>query len=150
MIKVFLDSNIYYAAAVSRSGGSSVVLELTKSKRIAIYATKIILREAERNIRLKEPVSTRLRFYDLLKDSKPKFVKINQKLAEKRFSQVINRKDTYVLEGARIAKVKYLVTLDRKHFMSRKMKKETFSFQIITPGKFITSYAEGTLSGLSS
>lgn len=137
MIRVFLDANVYFSAARSKSGASAAILELAKSKQLRVFATSIVLREAERNIRLKEPQNTRLRFYEIVKGCKAKLIAINKKRAEVHYLKFINRKDTYVLEGARRAKADYLITLDKKHFMNKKMKTATFPFQILLPGKFI-------------
>lgn len=137
MAKVFLDANVYFSAARSPKGGSAAILKLIESKKLTDYATKEVLREAERNIRLKEQLATRLRFYELLSDIKPRMITISKKQAEARFLKLINRKDTYVLEGARNARVEYLVTLDRKHFFSEKVRKAKLPFKILTPGELL-------------
>lgn len=141
MIRVFLDANVYFSAARSKSGGSAAVLEFAKLKQISVSATSMVLREAERNIRLKESPSTLLRFYEIVTQVKPKLIAIDKKKAERRFLRFINRKDSYVLEGARKAKVDFLVTLDRKHFMNKKMKRAHFPFPIVTPGPLIRTLA---------
>lgn len=142
MTKVFLDANIYFSAARSPTGGSAAILKLIESKKLFAYATNQVLREAERNIRLKEPLPTRLRFYELISRINPKLIAINKQRAEKRFLEIINRKDTYVIEGASRAKVKYLVTLDRKHFFSEKVRKAKLPFKILTPGELLRELAK--------
>lgn len=137
MIRVFLDANVYFSAARSKSGASAAVLELAKSKQLRVFATSTVLQEAERNIRLKESPAIRVRFYEMVKQCHPTSIAINKRQAEKRFLKIINRKDTYVLEGARKAKVKYLITLDRRHFMNPKMKTVAFPFRILSPGQFL-------------
>ena len=141
MIRVFLDANVYFSAARSKSGASAAILEIAKLKQITVLVTRTILREAERNIRLKEFPYTRLRFYEIVTKIKPTLITIDKKQAEKRYLKVINRKDTYVLEGARKAKVEYLVTLDKKHFFSKKLRNISFPFQIVTPGQLIRIFA---------
>lgn len=142
MSKVFLDANVYFSASRSPAGGSSAILKLVEKKHLSVYATNQILREAERNIRKKEPLPTRLRFYELASEIKPKTITINKKNAEQRFLKIINRKDTYVLEGASRARVKYLVTLDRKHFFSEKVRKAKLPFKILTPGELLRELAK--------
>lgn len=137
MIRVFLDANVYFSAARSKSGGSAAILELVKSKQLHVTATSIVLREAERNVRLKEPSPTLLRFHQIVKEVKPKIIAIDKKQAERRFLRVINRKDAYVLEGAKKSKVDFLVTIDKKHFMNKNMKRAHFPFRIVTPGQLI-------------
>lgn len=141
MNKVFLDANIYFSASRSPSGGSSAILKLVEKKHLSVYTTNQVLREAERNIRKKEPLPIRLRFYELVSKIKPKTITINKKNAEQRFLKIINRKDTYVLEGASRAKVEYLVTLDRKHFFTKKVKQAKLPFKILTPGELLREIA---------
>lgn len=95
------------------------------------------MREAERNIRQKEPVSTRIRFYELLSDLNAKIVFVDKNRAKARYANVINKKDTHVLEGARMAKANFLVTLDKKHFLNEKIKSNKLPFEIVTPGELL-------------
>lgn len=141
MDRVFLDANVYFSATRSSTGGSAAILKLIKLKKLTLFATREVLREAEKNIRLKEPLNTRLRFYELLSEIKPKIIAIDKKKAEERFLKIINRKDTYVLEGARKAKIRYLVTLDRKHFFTKKIKNANLPFQTLVPGELLMKLA---------
>lgn len=142
MTQIFLDANIYFSASRSPSGGSSVICELIKQKKLILFATHQVLKEAKKNLGESETTEINLRFYDLLKDLKPKIVKINKLEAEKNFGKIINQKDSLVLEGARKAKVKYLVTLDRKDFFTKKVREANLPFDIITPGELIRILAK--------
>ena len=137
MIKVFLDANVYFSAARSKTGGSSAIIKLIKAKKLSCYATKTVLREAEKNIRLKEPVSTLIDFYQIVTEIKLNIVVIDKNEAEKRYTPVINRKDSYILEGTRKAKVDYLVTLDKKHFFTQKIQNTKLPFITLTPGDLL-------------
>lgn len=136
-LKAFFDANIYFAAARSKGGGSSLIIDFVKKKQVQLFATAVVLREAERNLRLKENINVLLTHYDNLKASKPKIVKIDKIRAKKKFSQIINEKDALVLAGAEKAGVAYLITLDRRHFFTRKVQSANLSFKIVTPGQLI-------------
>ena len=142
MIKVFLDANIYFSASRSTTGGSSVIIELVKQKKLSLFATRQIIKEAKRNLEEKESLAVNLRFYNLLNELEPKIVSIGKSEAEKNFKNLINIKGSLVLEGARRAKVKYLVTLDKKHFFTKQVKEATLPFKIITPGDLIRKLAQ--------
>ena len=150
MSGVFLDANIYFSASRSPSGGSSLICELIKQKKLTLFATSQVLKEARKNLGESETAEVNLRFYDLLISIKPKMVKILKSEAQENFGKIINSKDSLVLEGARKAKVKYLVTLDRKDFFNKKIKQANLPFEIITPGELIRvlakvpSYHSGT------
>ena len=137
MTSVFFDANVYYAASRSPLGGSAELYRIIKAKKIKIYATSLVLLEAERNIRSKEPLPARLNFYSLISDLKPKIIEIDRQKAEKDFLAIINKKDAYVLEGARRAKVDFLVTLDKKDFFTEKIRSANLPFEILTPGQLI-------------
>ena len=137
MKKIFLDANIYFSASRSPTGGSSVICELVKQKQLTLFATHQVLKEAKRNLVESEDPKVNLRFYDLLNNLKPKIVKIKKSEAERNFIKIINQKDSLVLEGARKAKVEYLVTLDRKDFFNKKIKEASLPFEIVTPGDLI-------------
>ncbi len=49
-MKVFLDANIFFAAARSPKGGSGFILELAKIGKIEVITVSQALLEAERNI----------------------------------------------------------------------------------------------------
>ncbi len=142
MNRVFLDANIYFSASRSPTGGSSVICELIRGKILKLFATSQVLKEARRNLSEKEKAEVSLRFYDILNSIKPKIVKINRSEAQENFGEIINEKDSLVLEGARKAKVQYLVTLDRKDFFTKKVKESNLPFEIVTPGELIRKLAE--------
>jgi len=50
VLKVFLDANVFFAAARSPKGGSGFVLEIAKKGELEIVTVSQALLEAERNI----------------------------------------------------------------------------------------------------
>lgn len=142
MTSVFLDANVYYSASRSPLGGSAELCRIIKAKNLRIYTTNRVLLEAERNIYLKEPLSSRLTFYKLIADLKPRVIHIDPKVAEANFLKIINRKDTHVLEGTKKSKADFLVTLDKKDFFSKKVIDAKLPFKILTPGQLILKLRE--------
>lgn len=136
-VKVFFDANIYFSGARSPLGGSGLVIELAKRKKLKLFATVEVLKEAERNLRLKEDIKVLVRYYENLEFAKPKIIKINKSKAKKKLGKIINEKDALVLAGAEKSKVDYLVTLDKKHFFTKKVKLAKLPFEIVTPGQLI-------------
>jgi len=145
MSKVFLDANIYFTASRSPAGGSSVICELINRRKLTLFATRQVLKEAKRNLGEKEDLKVNLRFYDLLNTLKPKIVHIIKQEAEENFIKIINQKDCLVLEGAKKAKVRFLVTLDKKDFFTKAIKEAKLPFEIVTPGELIKKLAKGKL-----
>lgn len=135
--KVFLDANIYFSAARSPLGGSGFVLEFVKKRKLMLFVTTHVLKEAERNLRLKEDLRVLLRHYENLKLATPKIIKIDKNRAKEKLARIINEKDALVLAGAQKAKVNYLVTLDKKHFFTKEVRLAKLPFQIVIPGQLI-------------
>ena len=56
-------------------------------------------------------------------------------------TRIIHAKDTHVLAAASRAGVGFLLTLHRKHFMTRAVLEAGLSFAILTPGDFLRRLA---------
>ena len=137
MKKVFLDANIYFSAFRLKTGGSSAIIKLIKAKKLKCFATKTVLQEAEKNIRLKEPISVSIDFYGIVTGFRINIVQIDNNKAEDRYLSIINKKVSYVLEGARKAKADYLITLDKKTLLQRKDQKGQTPLQNRNSGVFV-------------
>lgn len=137
MMKVFLDANVYFSAARSPLGGSSLIIAFARKGILRIFASPEVLREAERNLRLKEPQEVLLRHYQNLQAIDVAKIRIDKEKALRNFGEAINPKDALILEGVRKARADYLVTLDRRHFFTRKVEELKLPFEIVTPGRII-------------
>ena len=133
-MKVFLDANVFFAAARSPKGGSSFVLELAKKKKLEIVTVNHALLEAEQNILKKLGLPYLNRHYQNVLEIKPKIQSIKfVTLGEiAKFKKVIPKKDIPILLGAILSKSQFLVTLDRKHFLgNEKLKRIKLPFKIL-------------------
>ena len=70
MLKVFLDANVYFAGFSSKEGASSLILEMARRKKIILYASKLVLREADRNLRKKSTPAGLKAFRRYIQDTK--------------------------------------------------------------------------------
>ena len=129
MKRIFLDSSVLFSAVNSPTGGSSKIFTL---KGIKITTSKLVLTEVERNVR-KKLLSFHLeRFFTLVKsleiiNQTPDFKMINKA------KQVIVTKDAVILAEAKKAKTHYLVTLDKKHFLTVEVINFLKPQKIVTP-----------------
>ena len=71
MKRVFLDANIYFAAAGSPNGGSALILSLAKKDKIKTVTVYHALAEAERNIGNKLGSEYLLNHYKNILSSQP-------------------------------------------------------------------------------
>jgi len=141
--KVFLDANVFFAAAGSPKGGSGFILELAKKGKLEIITVNQVLFEAERNILKKLGVGYLNRHYQNLLEIKPKIQSIGFITLEEiaKFKKLLPTKDIPILFGAIVGGVQVLITLDKKHFLgNEKLRKMKYPFEIMNPGDFLREY----------
>ena len=141
-MNVFLDASIFIAASGSAEGGSSVILGLCKRGRFRAVCTKRVLLEAERNIRRKLGTEALLRFYRDLADLDPILEAPPTPGETAACEPIVGEKDAHVLAAALKSKADVLLTLDRKHFMARKVQEAGLGIKIVTPGDFLRELIE--------
>ena len=78
------------------------------------------------------------RFYQLIELIK--ILSVDSGKAKRYYKGIIEEKDAPILYGAKQCKVDFLITLDKKHFFTDRLRKEKFPFKISTPGEFINNY----------
>lgn len=133
MIRVFLDANIFVAATASDRGGSALLFEMAKKRLLEIVTSHLALLEAERNIRNKLPAQALKRFHRLLQESPLLIIPAPSAEEIRRCQLLINEKDAPILAAAVSGRSDFLVTLDRKDFMSEKMRRASLPLKIVTP-----------------
>ena len=144
-MKVFLDANVFFAAAGSPTGGSAFVLELAKQKKIRVVTVAYALVEAERNIQQKLGEKALDRYHQNLLEVGPEVQNIDNvpMNVAKTLEQLLPLKDVPILLGAMLSDASFLLTLDRKDFLdNKKLEESKLSFKIVTPGDFLQKYLE--------
>lgn len=135
--RIFLDASVLIAAAASHEGASALVLEVCKRGKATPLVTRLVLREAERNIQAKLDDLALLNFYNLLAEMDPEIVPSTNSEEMREASRVVAEKDAHVLAGARKSEASHLITLDRKHFLSDEVKQAMEPIIACTPGEFL-------------
>ena len=137
--RLFLDASVLIAAAGSPDGGSALLLEIGQTKNIPVLVTRLILREAERNIRMKLSEKALIRFYKIIADLDPEVIPVPTDEDLAAASEIVATKDAHVLAGARKGKATHLVTLDRKHFLGDDQRERVLPVVACTPGELLRS-----------
>lgn len=114
MKTVFLDSSVLFTAVNSPSGGSAKLFTL---KNLKLFTSSVVLTETERNIREKLQSYHLERFFLLVDLLIIKKQKPDDKLISKA-RKVIAEKDAPILAEAKQARCNFLVSLDKKHFLT--------------------------------
>jgi predicted nucleic acid-binding protein len=137
MLRVFLDANVYFAGCVSREGASALVLHLARGGRVRVVASRLVLREADRNLRRKSTRSAHTAFRRFVAGTDLTVVPAPPDTTLAQYEAAIHPKDVPVLAAAMEAKVDYLVTLDRRHFFTKAVLSRARGVRIVTPGDFL-------------
>jgi len=134
---LFLDASVLVAAARSPTGGSALVLEICAGGHFRGGLTLKVLLEARHNIQDKFGEAELLRFYRQLAAMDPLMIPPPSADRLKLCAGVIAEKDAHVLAAALDSRASYLLTLDRRHFLSPAVQAFAAPMRIVTPGEFL-------------
>jgi putative PIN family toxin of toxin-antitoxin system len=143
-IKVFVDTSVLISGLASSTGASGAVLDLCEAEVIQMVISRQVIVEADRNFSAKLP---RLlsHFRQFIHDLKPLMVDDPGYHLVKEALAVVGRKDASILAAAQEGQVDYLITLDKKHFLSARGKKQ-IEMTIVTPYEFLRIFENLYLS----
>lgn len=133
MKTVFVDSSVLFSAVNSPTGGSSKLFVL---KDVRLITSKLVLTETERNVRKKLHEYHLDRFFMLVNEIKILKQLPDEKLIKKA-QKVIVEKDSVILAESKQSKANCLVTLDKKHFLTKQAMAFLLPQKVLTPRVFI-------------
>jgi len=130
---IFLDSSALIAGAISDSGAAHVLLNLGESQDIVLTVSELVIIESERAMAKKAP-SNLNDLRSLIKSSNLRIVDNPAKEEVEANLYLINDpNDVPILLAAMKARVDYLVTHNRKHFLDDPKVTEISGLRIGTP-----------------
>ena len=133
-LNIFLDSSALIAGAISETGAAHVLLQLGESEDILLTISEMVLIESERSIAKKSPRNL-IDLRSLIKTAKLRIVHDpSSKDVEGNLYLIADPNDVPILLAAMKAKVDYLATHNRKHFLDDPKMAEQVGFRIGTPG----------------
>lgn len=141
--KVFLDTSVLIAAILNRQGASHFIIELGKKDLIKIVITAKIIQEARSNLLKKYGRHKVLDLYNTVSALKKCVHSTPDSKDENKFLNIISDpKDCHILAGANKYSVDFLLTFDRRHFFTIKIKSAQLPFEIMLPGNFLKMYRD--------
>jgi predicted nucleic acid-binding protein len=131
---IFLDSSVLIAGIISETGAAHVLLELGETADIQLTISETVVIESERSITKKSPRNIpRLR--DIIRKSQLNIIRDpSEKEIRENLYLIGDPNDVPILLSAMKAKVDFLVTHNRKHFLDDPKVSERSGLQIGTPG----------------
>lgn len=134
--KVFLDSSVLIAAAISSTGSARDLIMKSFRGELKVVIGDLVIEETRRNLTNKAPKALpALQLF--LEGLNPEVVSPIKALVLK-VSKVIELKDAPIVAGAISSKADYLVSYDRKHLLQHKKEIKThFKIRVVTPDELI-------------
>ncbi len=143
---IFLDSSALIAGAISDTGAAHVLLQLGESEDILLTISEMVIVESERSIAIKSP-RTLNDFRSLIKKAKIRIVgDPSRKEVEANLYLIEDPNDVPILLAAMKAKVDYLATHNRRHFLDDSKVAERSGLKIGTPGDVLAWIRENLSS----
>jgi predicted nucleic acid-binding protein len=131
--KVFFDSSALVAGIISASGAANALLQLAEIEILDIVISEQVIAETERALAKKSPRNLP-DFRLAIKVVRPIIVEETPKEVEKCLYMISDPDDAPILAAAIKAKVDFLVTHNRKHFLDDPKVAEKSGLRIGTPG----------------
>ncbi|MBF0386550.1 MAG: putative toxin-antitoxin system toxin component, PIN family [Candidatus Omnitrophica bacterium] len=136
--RVFLDTNVFIAGLVSRTGASAAILDLGEAGEIRILISRHVLVEADRVFSKKFPQLTD-QFRLFIKNLAPLLIDDPAPAAVMAAGKVIEPGDAPILAAVKAEPADYLVTLNTRHFITSQVRAYV-STPIVTPAEFCTAF----------
>ena len=118
-----------------------MIIRLSQAGFVKIVATRRILLEAERNVGEKMGEEALSRLYRLFLEADMELVEETSEADELMWEDLAPRKDLHVLAGAYKGRADVLVSLDRRHILTERVK-NGFPIPVRSPGEFLKEIAE--------
>jgi len=134
-IKVFIDTSVLIAGVASVAGASAAVLDLCEAEIIQMVISRQVLIEADRNFCAKLP-NLVSQFRQFIRKLAPIMVEDPPGTAVEGAATLIDPKDAAILAAGIEAEVDYLITLDKKHFLKQKARRN-IPIEVCTPADFL-------------
>lgn len=139
-IRVFLNTSVLIAGIASVKGSARETLRLAEINLIDIVVSRQVIVEADRNIgsKLHELLAD---YREYMKVLSPELVNDPTTRQVKKYMSLINSDDAPILAAAELSGADYLVTWDRKHFISGRIQKSV-RIKVVTPGEFLRDFSK--------
>lgn len=132
---VFLDASVILSGLASPFGGSRKILEVGGLKRFGLIASALVIREVEERLPKVRVPLTRLK--KIIENETIQVVEApSLEFILKFTSLTIDPNDAHVLATAVMVGADFLVSLDKKHILTPKVKRFLSPIRVFSPQQF--------------
>jgi predicted nucleic acid-binding protein len=134
--RVFVDSSVLIAAAISAKGSARDLLLLALSGRVTVVVSGLVFEETERNLTEKFPAA--LPAFHLFRNAWEGATVDPDPNLVIQVHEIVAVKDAAIVAAAVTAAAEYLATYDRKHLLRRRDQiKDSFGVTVMTPDEIL-------------
>jgi len=140
--KVFVDSSVLIAAAISLRGSARELLNAGILGRCHLFASRLVLAESEHNISRKAPAA--LAMFELFEEALAPTIVRPSKERVLEVACVVELKDAPIVAGAMEAEAAYLATYDKQHLLNvAEQIQDAFGIIVLTPSAILRLTEDG-------
>lgn len=136
--QVFVDTHVLISGLLSSTGASAAILDLAEAEELIAVVSRQALVEADRVFLEKFPDFVG-RYRRFIKNLAPFLAADPSPGAVKAALEAIKTDDAPILAAAKAEKVQYLVTLDKKHFHTPRVR-SFIPCPVVTPSELILEF----------
>ncbi len=130
--RVFVDSSVLMAAAISATGFARDLILAGQLKDVTLVLSALVVEETERNLRRKALAA--IPAFEFFLTQIPFATTEASRALVRRVAKVVELKDAAIVAGAMSGKVQYLATYDRRHLLSQAgIIRAAFGVDVVTP-----------------
>jgi predicted nucleic acid-binding protein len=134
-INLFLDSSALMAGLISAEGAARALLLLGEDEKIQLSVSEQVIVEIERNLARKAPRAAPFA-REMMRTAKVRILRDPAKdEVSQRMDWIGHAADAPILVAAYLARVDFLVTLNRRHFLEDAKAAQKSGLRIGTPGE---------------
>jgi predicted nucleic acid-binding protein len=139
--RVFLDTSVLFAAVLSETGASRLILKLGEAGTLQVWVGARVLQEADA-VLARKAAGSKAFFALLLDRARVRVGPAPDQAALLQATAIVEYPpDAHILAEALAAEVEYLVSLDREHLVGNPRASE-LPFPIGTPGDFLAWFRQ--------
>ena len=134
--KVFIDSSVLIAAAISETGAARAVIIEGMRGTLELFLSSLVLEETERNLVRKAPAAVPA--FRLFAETFPVGSMDPSRAQILQASRVVDPKDAPIVAAAVRVRAEYLATYDRRHLLAYKESIQArFDVMVSTPDEVL-------------
>lgn len=135
LFKIFLDASVILSGLASVSGGSRKLFDVTKKHKLKLMATPLVVAEVARHLPKLNIEVEQLR--SILSDKVIHIIQDPDEKTIRKFSRICqDESDAHVLAGATLSGASVLVSLDKKHILTPKVRAFLKPMLVKSPKEF--------------